>query len=227
MKKIPPASKVFFILPEAHGYLLGIPTDPTTVMIRLSALFCKLFQIKISSEVLYARFAEGFRLDEEECPFCHAKGNFVSFGTYPRYIVDLIDGKPTCHRISVLRFLCKNCSHTHAILPDFIVPYSQYSLTFILRVLYVYFLQSKSVESLCEWAQITPSMLYRWKALFLNHRSLWLSALEQAIALAEDFVVHLADLARPSDFLRAFFRKTGFSFLQSHKNPANSRKPPP
>ena len=200
--------------------------DILTVMIRLFTLFCKLFQTKNTSDILYERFTADFRSENEECPFCHARGNFVGFGSYQRYAVDMDGEKSVSHQISVRRIKCKNCSHTHALLPDFLVPYSQHSLSFILHVLFEYFLHDKTVEELCSWVQITPSMLYRWKALFLKHRSLWLSVLDQSVLSARDSIVHLSELASLSAFLHAFFRKTGFSFLQSHKNPANSRRPP-
>ena len=226
MKKIQPGSNIFFISPEAQGRLLSIPKDILTVMIRLSALFCKLFQIKNTSDILYERFTADFRPENEECPFCHARGNFVSFGSYQRYAVDISDEGSVSHQISVRRVKCKNCSHTHALLPDFLIPYSQHSLSFILRVLFLYFLHYKTVEKLCTWAQITPSMLYRWKALFLKHRSLWLSALDQTVISVKVSIARFTEFPRLSVFLRSFFRKTGLSFLQSHKNPANSRSAP-
>ena len=226
MKKTQLGSNIFFISPEAQGRLLSVPKDILTAMIRLSALFCKLFQIKNTSDILYERFAAGFRPENEACPFCHARGNFVSFGSYQRYAVDINGEESVSHQISVRRVKCKNCSHTHALLPDFLVPYSQHSLSFILRVLFLYFLHYKTVDKLCSWAQITPSMLYRWKALFLKHRSLWLSVLDQTAISVKDSIARITEFLPLSDFLHAFFRKTGFSFLQSHKNPANSRSAP-
>ena len=195
-------------------------------MIRLFSLFCKLFQIKDSADVLYGRFVNDFQPQQEQCPYCCARGMFVRFGSYERNVIDMIDGVPHCHSISVQRVLCRNCSRTHALLPDFIIPYDQYSLAFILHVLAAYFTHNKTVDELCGWAQITPSILYRWKTLFIKHRSLWLTVLEQLAAASCQFLDYIVELPHPSGFLRAFFRKASFSFLQSHENPANSRKAP-
>ena len=70
-------------------------------------------------------------------------------------------------RVQIRRVRCGSCGHTHAILPDHIVPYSTYSLQFILRVLAEYFLGLRTVEQLCRRYAISASMLYQWKALFL------------------------------------------------------------
>ena len=196
-------------------------------MIRCCALFCKLFQINNSSNTLYTDFIGKFRPFQKTCPSCHARGTLTAFSTYERYVVDFDKGgKPEDHRISVQRLVCSGCGHTHAVLPDFIIPYCQYSLLFVLRVLWSYFTRSKTVAELCEVAQITPSMLYRWKILFLKHYSFWLSALRQLEDSPVRFFGGLTQLSRPSEFFHAFFRKTNFSFLQSHKNPANCQRPP-
>lgn len=78
----------------------------------------------------------------------------------------------------IKRVRCVSCGHTHAILPDYIVPYTSYSLLFILRVLAGHFLGLGSVEQLCRRYSISVSMLYQWKALFLTHKEIWLGALE-------------------------------------------------
>ena len=196
-------------------------------MIRCSALFCKLFQIKKSSDTLYADFIGKFSPFKEACPFCHASGTLDSFASYERTVVDIVDGTIVYNRIMVQRLICSSCGHTHAVLPDFLIPYCQYSLPFILRVLWTYFTGNKTIAELCKQVQITPSMLYRWKALFLKHCSLWLPVLQRLETSAKQFICSLVELPRLSEFLHAFFRKTVFSFLQSHQNPANCRRPPP
>ncbi|MFQ7288271.1 MAG: DUF6431 domain-containing protein [Lacrimispora saccharolytica] len=49
--------------------------------------------------------------------------------------MDFIHGKPVTQEITVLRLVCVSCGHTHAVLPDMIIPYSGYGLFFILLVL--------------------------------------------------------------------------------------------
>lgn len=156
----------------------------------------------------------------QQCPSCHSKGNLIPHGSYQRNIIDFADGRTTYRKISVKRFKCQGCGHTHAVLPDIIIPYAQYSLFFLLRVLGEYFLLLKTVSELCLAYRITPSMLYRWKALFLCHMAGWLPLLKQLEAPPPVFLKHLYFQENFSAcFSFPFFQKTGISFLQSHQNP--------
>ena len=189
-------------------------------MIRKISLFCKLIRIKTSSDSLFSTFMDSYSHTLQQCPSCHSKGNLIPHGTYRRNIIDFTNGKTTYHKISVRRLKCLSCGHTHAVLPDIIVPYAQYSLFFLLRVLGEYFLHWKTVSEICLVYNITPSMLYRWKALFLCHRADWLPLLERLDSSSFSFLIQLCfqdDFS--SHFSLPFFKKTGISFLQSHKNP--------
>ena len=189
-------------------------------MIRKFSLLCKLIRIKTSSESLFSIFMKDDSLSMEECPFCHSKGNLIPHGSYRRNIIDFTNGKTTYRKISVKRFQCQSCRHTHTILPDIIIPYAQYSLFFLLRVLGEHFLHLKTVSEICHIYAITPSMLYRWKALFLCHRADWLPLLERLYSSPFAFLKFLCFQENFSSlFSLPFFNKTGISFLQSHQNP--------
>jgi len=130
-------------------------------------------------------------------------------------------GKVRYGSVEIRRVRCKSCGHTHAILPDDIVPYSTYSLLFILRVLAAHFPGLETVEQLCRRYGIPPSMLYQWKAVFLEHKRLWPGVLKHAETGSAQFIRRLLDLPGYSDnFGRPFYRKTTFSFLQRHKDAA-------
>ena len=155
------------------------------------------------------------------CPSCGSRGNCVPHGSYKRVLIDVEYGKVVYGSVEIKRVRCKSCGHTHALLPDYIVPYAAYSLLFILRVLCAYFLGRETVEQLCRRYEISPSMLYEWKALFREHKGLWLGALKDAETAAADFIRQLLNLPSYSlDFSRPFYGKTAFSFLQRHKNAA-------
>lgn len=163
----------------------------------------------------------------ETCPVCHRKGDCRIHAYYERFVIDFINGKPVCLTIRVLRVIC-SCGHTHAILPDPIIPYDSYSLFFILRVLIEYHRRSRTIIRLCEKYGITPAMLYRWKKLYQEHRCEWQGLLE---SIEQDVLSSLKALIRLDpfmDFASLFFQKTGLTFLQSHRNPAYfKRKPDP
>ena len=160
-----------------------------------------------------------FQPKSEECPVCHSIGNCKTHAAYQRSMIDIIHGKPVYQEICITRIICESCGHTHAILPDTIIPYSQYGIFFILRVLGEYFAHVKTVAALCEAFSITASMLYRWRDLFLMNRSVWLSVLELSEQSPRNFIRFLCLKDPFSDFSTGFFRLTGFSFLQSHANP--------
>ena len=189
-------------------------------MIRKFSLFCKLIRIKTSSDSLFSAVMDSYSHTLQECPSCHSAGNLVPHGFYKCNIIDFTDGKTTYRRISVKRLKCKSCGHTHAILPDVIVLFAQYSLFFLLRVLGEYFLRLKTISEICHTYAITPSMLYRWKVLFLCHKNDWLPLLEHLETSPLNFLKRLCFLEDFSaSFSCPFFSLTGVSFLQSHKNP--------
>ena len=188
-------------------------------MIRKKSLFCKIIRIKTSFKSLFLDFMASFHPESEECPICHSTGKCKFHASYSRSIIDIIHGIPVYHEICITRIICGSCGHTHAILPDTVIPYSQYGLFFILRVLGEYFAHLKTVDALCMAYSITPSMLYRWRDLFLKNRSVWMGVLELTEQSPSDFIRFLCLKESFSDFSLAFFRLTGFSFLQSHASP--------
>lgn len=116
------------------------------------------------------------------------------------------------HTVTVQRCRCGSCGHTHALLPATLVPYSSYSLRFILSVLRAYFLRTDTVAGICERVGIAISTLYRWKKLFLTHKQLWLGVLEAMHRDHCSFLDQLDGVALKSHYLA--FR---VSFLQSFR----------
>ena len=108
----------------------------TFTMIRKNLLFCKITRIKTSSKSLFDSYMSRFKPGQETCPICGSFGNCRIHAYYGRHLMDFISSQPVKPDICVLR-VC--CGHTHAILPDIVVPYSGYSLFFLLRLLGEYF----------------------------------------------------------------------------------------
>lgn len=126
-----------------------------------------------------------------------------------------------------MRVRCKSCGHTHAILPDQIVPYRQYSLPFILHVLWQYYTHAVTIERIYEVFGVAHTVLYRWISAFESHTRLWLGMADAARSFTRDFLKSLSSIDPFSDFTSGFCRRTLLSFLQSHANPANCRHRPP
>lgn len=183
---------------------------PCIPMIRLFSLFCKLNDIKFSDKKWFETALKYAPQAGQQCPYCCAKGCLRAFGHYNRYLVEWDGHRQITGILSVPRFICDFCGHTHAILPSCIVPYRSYSLRFLFVVLRSYFTRSCSVEQICGRYGITVSMLYRWLHLFLQQKELWLGVLENMAASPAVFIDSMV-----GSLLRDFFLAFRFSFLES------------
>lgn len=160
-----------------------------------------------------------FQPEQETCPICKSTGNCHIHDYYGRNLIDFHLGKPVKSNLCVMRVFCESCSHAHAILPDVIVPYSSYSLPFILSVLGTYFSGLLTIDELCFRYGISRSQLYKWTRLWKKHKSEWMGVLQDLCTPDQEFFDRLCALDPYSSFSQAFVRRFAFSFLQSHKNP--------
>ena len=180
-------------------------------MIRIFNLFCKLKEIKISDQEWFGQAFRRLSLSEQSCPYCNSKGNLIPHDSYSRYMVSLKDNSPVTVILRVPRVKCTSCGHTHALLPEMLIPYSSYSLRFVLTVLEAYFLHAHTVEEICETYQIAHSTLYVFRSLFLSHKRLILGVLDDAQETAASFIGRI-DGKQLSQFLDVFRH----SFLQAY-----------
>lgn len=188
-------------------------------MIRKNALFCKLIRSKKSSKILFDSYMASFGPQKQTCPICGSSGNCRAHAYYGRKIIDFIHGAKVSSDITVLRVICSGCGHTHAILPDMIIPYLSYSLFFILRVLGEAFLHRSSLEQLLERFGITQNQFYHWLKLWKTHKREWLGLLQSADTKDLCFLMEITSKTEFSVFSRDFTDKCSISFLQSHRNP--------
>ena len=188
-------------------------------MIRVFSIFCKLDFTKLSAKDLFLAAMQDFSPEKLSsldipCPFCGAKHPEWSYhDSYGRYLISFEMGTSVTYDIDISRIICSSCNHTHAILPEIIIPYSSYSLIFVLSVLRDYYLSHMTVLSLCDKYQISPSTLYAWKRLFAIHKKLWLGILEDIYQSSLEFLSSMPFIETSKD-LAAFFDHQGYSFLQ-------------
>lgn len=192
-------------------------------MIRLNALDCKLKNTILYIKKLYQQSLQQNPLFLLVCPYCGAKGTCRRRGSYERSLVIFSEGRPEVVRLSIPRVQCP-CGRSHALLPDFIVPYLSYSLPMILMILSDYFHRRLTIRGICEKYLVNVPLIYRLKMGFLLHKKQWLGALRDMELCAPDFIEELLTESY-SRFQDAFLRLTTYSFLQSHKNPANCERP--
>lgn len=191
----------------------------TITMIRKNALLCKLIRIKTSSKFIFDSYMDNYQPQTEICPICKSQGNCRIHAYYNRSVIDFRYGHKVKSSLCVKRLICGSCGHTHAILPDVLIPYASYSLIFILRVLGEFFLDMTSIEALCEKFSITSMQFYKWLQLWRQHKQLWLGILSDMEISNWFFLKSLVLTETFSDFGTAFCRQFSYSFLQAHKNP--------
>ena len=192
-------------------------------MIRLNSLDCKLKNRILPVKELFRQSLAQSPLFLMACPFCGAKGTCRKRGSYERSLVTFSNGAAEVVRLKIPRVQC-TCGKSHALLPELIVPYLSYSLPMILLILSDYFKRRLTIRGICEKYLVSPPLIYRFKKLFLLHKKQWPGVLRDMELCAPDFVERLQTDSY-SRFRDAFLRLTAYSFLQSHKNPANCKSP--
>jgi len=95
----------------------------------------------------------------------------------------------------------------------------------ILRILADYFSRRLTVASICDKYGICVPVLYRLKRQFLLHKREWLGILKDMETDGAAFLGQLEESENYSAEASGFLRQTTYSFLQSHKNPANCARP--
>lgn len=182
-------------------------------MIRKKEIDFKLFQLnRFTDQELFDQMASSLDLSACRCPLCGKKGTFHKITSYGRDMISVREHSRTETRVSVPRAICLSCGHTQSFLPDNLIPFSSYTLRFVLSVLSDYLSSDRpAVKDLCSFWQIAVSTLYVWIHLFEDHAALWLGALPDKCGLSSQLFYFIIDIVA---FPFGFLQKTGFSFLQ-------------
>lgn len=123
--------------------------------------------------------------------------------------------------LKVAVFKCPSCNSYHAILPSFLLPYSSYSLPFIIKTLYLYFFHNLrgNKSKVCQFMHISRKVLNHFLSLFSQeeirclHHKMMIHTLKQVIGQ-----LHKHPSLLPS-FLSSFSKLNMiFFFLPSHRN---------
>lgn len=179
----------------------------------------------INPKELFDGDLEGFRPETETCPNCGAKGCCSSHGAYGRCLIAFCDGQAVKETVTVARVKCSPCGATHAVLLDYMVPYDQHSLYFILLVLEDHYARFRTIETICEAYSISRSTFYRWKKRFIENRKAWLGVLKAAEKSLRASVRDICQADPFADLASGFWGLTGMSILQTHRDQiAHSRR---
>lgn len=180
-------------------------------MIAVKALFGKLNSLPFSDELALTDALRKENPVKMVCPVCGAEGRCSGIGAYSRMLITILEGKRREISVEIPRVICQSCHHTHALLPDVLIPYGSYTLRFILHVLELYLMRAEPVAKLCESWAISVSTLYGWIHLFLDQHNLWFRAIEHIRWITLTAVERIRTIEGFPSAFRECFR---FSFLQ-------------
>lgn len=193
------------------GYI-SVSMSHSSFMVRAFSLLCKLNSYKLSDKVLFNLSLARLDLVHQTCPCCGSNTNHTIYSSYSRDMIVFSEGIRKDYTVSIPRIKC-HCGHTHAVLPDVLIPYGSYSLRFILQVLCEYLCKHCTVEDLCLRFQISKSTLYGWIHLFLKHHNLLTGILHEIDSLCLDA---LSRISSYENLTRDFYQRFRFSFMQPH-----------
>ena len=128
------------------------------------------------------------------CPNCSAPSDlFVNKGFYNRYFISYHDNAPVCNQVKIKCVKCTSCERHHALLNSTIIPYSSFSVGFIVSLLFCHFTKKfSSIEKLCEHFDISINTFYKIYKSFLQDKKLLNSICEELRYLDElQIVKHL------------------------------------
>ena len=205
-------------------------------MIPLNLRHCNIFlkiETQKSSEEWIAYYYESVKkkdVIQAECNYCHCHGNCIRYGSYSRNYVLCPDELISHHgnQIRIQRIFCKHCGHTHALLPEEIIPYMQFNVVFVFLVLFLYYARPNGdkVSSICKDASITATQLYRWVKRFERQKDIFLGVVKSdrfSGVTAIKWLQSLSDYGR--DFCGRYIVLTEKMPMQTHRNPPNTYRP--
>lgn len=100
------------------------------------------------------------------CPYCNSVNSFHKHGKYKRTIVYFKDDRLLEKEMHIQRVKCCNCNHTHAILPQDIMPYKIYTIPTIVKILSLIFIENKSIPDVSKQFFISFQLLYKYLSNF-------------------------------------------------------------
>lgn len=143
------------------------------------------------------------------CPKCNSH-SFSFFGSYNRNFIVFDKDKPIDFNINIKRVICKDCRATHALIPNFIVPYKIYSKDTII------FCLKKSNDFNLLYIQnifnIDRQLILNWKKQFNSY----LNFICTFYSVFDDNHTILNKLSNDINFCFDFFIKFRKIFLLNH-----------
>lgn len=88
-------------------------------------------------QALYNYIIVLINIKKVPCPFCG--GHMIWWGRYHRMVEFLFHGSKEREKLYIRRTYCPHCKHTHAMLPDWLIPYRQESALWQITIISEFF----------------------------------------------------------------------------------------
>ena len=128
--------------------------------------------------------------EELACPQC-GSDELIKWGSYKRIIYYLDNQKIKYKNIEIKRIKCRKCNKTHALLPEYIVPYKQALLDIILLSIdnnEIAYGLSFSYETIENWKKIYKRRYLPYlKTMFKNIQEIISRILKDIFRVYEEF----------------------------------------
>ncbi|MCM1197229.1 MAG: DUF6431 domain-containing protein [Roseburia sp.] len=124
-----------------------------------------------------------------ECPYCKSS-NLIRWGKYIRNCYYIDDNNVIFDILKIQRVKCKDCNHTHALLPSFIIPYKQFLLDVILTCINnnsITYKYKFSFDTISKWKYQFNKFLPYLKTIYFNHNNLINYIIDNIFNVYENF----------------------------------------
>ena len=188
-------------------------------MIHLFSLTCKLYKYKIKNcnELYIISELAGLKPDDERCPECKAPSfKFIKNGYYNRHFVHMANGNVNDSILKIHEIKCSSCGRSHALLNFLIIPYSPYSIGFIITLIYLRITRKiKTISSLCDLLGISERTYYRLMQRLLSDLHALMHIMKSYDSIS-DRLLSMYDFTLDglSEVLKTFKSFTGHFFMQ-------------
>lgn len=95
-------------------------------------------------QTLYNQMIAVIEIEKVPCPLCGAQ--MIWWGYYSRIVEFLFRGFKEREKLKIRRACCTHCKHTHAVLPDFLIPYRQESAKWQITIVSEFFKEFPGFE---------------------------------------------------------------------------------
>ena len=164
------------------------------------------------------------------CPECGFTGMLHRHGNYLRNLMEINENFNVCiNSVGILRVFCPKCGTTHAVIPDFIIPYKQVSFNLIMKIIEMFFLESYSKLQI-ESSLVTVSrqlvkniiiaflLTFNYLFMFFKSNAQLLNFDSMGNVSPKDFVLALNSyLTLGLHFSKDYFNSTNTVFMMSKK----------